>query len=78
MTSFCSRSALRRSGAAEAYLLEVGAEGRPVLGLVLSSGATIASVVERVAGALDQPVDLALLDEEQRQAVRAAGALSLI
>jgi hypothetical protein len=35
-------------------------------------------VVERLVGALDQPVDLALLDEAQREEVRAAGATSVI
>jgi hypothetical protein len=38
----------------------------------------VAAVVERLAGALDQPVDLALLDAAQREAVRAAGAGSII
>ena len=75
--------ALRRSGAAEAYLLDVGTDkadsvGRPTIGLVLPPGMPVAAVVERLAGALDQPVDLALLDAAQRQAVRAAGAGSII
>jgi hypothetical protein len=69
--------ALRRSGAAEAYLLEVG-DGRPALGLVLPADAPIAAVVERVAAGLDRPVDVALLDATQREAVRAAGAASVI
>jgi hypothetical protein len=88
--------ALRRSGAAEAYVLEVGTAGasdtadtadtadiadtggRPAIGLVLSPGTDIAAVVKRLAGALDRPVDIALLDEDQRSAVLAAGALSII
>ena len=79
--------ALRRSGAAEAYLLDVGTGdtrdstelvGRPTIGLVLAPGTPLATVVERLAGALDQPVDLALLDEAQREAVRAAGASSIV
>jgi hypothetical protein len=69
--------ALRRSGAAEAYLLEVG-DARPALGLVLPAEAPIAAVVERVAAGLDRPVDVALLDATQREAVRAAGAASVI
>jgi hypothetical protein len=69
--------ALRRSGAAEAYLLEVG-DGRPALGLVLPAEAPIAAVVERVAAGLDRPVDVALLDEQQRAAVLANGAVSII
>jgi hypothetical protein len=70
--------ALRRSGAAEAYLLEVGGDRRPAIGLVLPAGTAVAEVVERLAGALDRPVDVALLDETQREAVRAAGASSMI
>jgi hypothetical protein len=78
---------LRRSGAAEAYLLDVATAdtadtvetvGRPTIGLVLPPGAPVAAVVERLVGALDQPVDLALLDEAQREAVRAAGVVSVI
>lgn len=84
---------LRRCGAAEAYLLDVGTigtggtastagtggtEGRPVIGLVLSPGTPAAAVVERLAAALDRSVDVALLDEEQRAAVLAAGATSVI
>jgi len=70
--------ALRRSGVAEAYLLDVGDEGRPGIGLVLPPGTPVGPVVERLVGALDQPVDLALLDEAQREEVRAAGATSVI
>jgi hypothetical protein len=69
--------ALRRSGAAEAYLLEVG-DGRPALGLVLSAEVPVAVVVERVSAALDRPIDVALLDEEQRAAVLAAGSISVV
>jgi hypothetical protein len=82
--------ALRRSGAAEAYLLDVvtvdkmdtvdtaDAVGRRAIGLVLPPGTPVGPVVERLVGALDQPVDLALLDEAQREEVRAAGATSVI
>ena len=70
--------ALRRCGAAEAYLLDVGADARPAIGLVLTPGTAPAVVVERFAGALDGPVDVALLDETQRAAVRAAGAVSVL
>jgi hypothetical protein len=70
--------ALRRAGAAEAYLLDVGADGRPAIGVVLSPGKPPAALVEHLAGALDRPVDVALLDDEQRDAVRAAGAISVV
>jgi ribosomal protein S18 acetylase RimI-like enzyme len=70
--------ALRRCGAVEAYLLDVGSDGRPAIGLVLPPGIAPAAVVERFAGELDRPVDVALLDEPQRQEVRAAGVASVI
>ncbi len=70
--------ALRRCGAAEAYLLDVGADGRPAIGLVLPPGTAPAVVVERFAGALDRPVDVALLDEPQRRRSARAGAASVL
>jgi hypothetical protein len=70
--------ALRRSGVAEAYLLEIGADRRPAIGLVLARGTSVADVVDLLAGALDRPVDVALLDDTQREAVLANGAVSII